>query len=136
MFNGMKLFFCFGGFLMTTACATVSLEDQKPDTGGVVFNKPIATVHSAAENAFIVNGLEIIRSTPNYIEGLKPSAGFSLFARHGGENFAVWLESIGASKTCVHAKTLKNMQGGLVGKTWGQKCWDESVLGEMKASLE
>ena len=136
MFKGIKLVLCFGSILMNAACSTVSLESQKPDTGSIIFNKPIKTVHNSAENAFLVNGLKITRSTPNYIQGIKPSARFSLFVVHGGENFSMWLESIEASKTRVHAKTFKNMKGGLAGKAWGQKQWERPVLEEMERSLK
>lgn len=116
-------------FAMIVALAGCSATPTRPETPGVIFQKPTDVVQKAAVNALTVTGFEIKKSEPLYVEGARPRA-MGLFIGSGGETAGVWLESLGPSRTRVRIDTAKSMVG-----IAGQKNWDNDILAEMEKSL-
>jgi len=112
--------------LVGSGCASTP---TKPDTQGVVFQKPTGAVQKAAVDALVVTGFDVKKSEPLYIEGFRPRK-FGAMVGSGGETVGVWLESLDSSKTRVRVDTAKSFVGIV-----GQKNWDAEILAEMEKTL-
>ncbi|MCB9913169.1 MAG: hypothetical protein H6827_09255 [Planctomycetes bacterium] len=117
------------GALMTllVGCAsTPKIADAKV---GALFEQPIDKVQRAAVDALAVNGFDIKKQEPTYVEGSRPRK-IGLFVGSGGETVAVWLTAPAPDKTEVKVKTGKSFAGYA-----GQKNWDEEIMAEMTRTL-
>src|SRR5436190_14482356 len=110
----------------TLLLAGCSSSPTKPAAGAVVFAKPPAVVQKAAVEALVVNGFEVEKSEPLYIEGARPRR-IGLLVGSGGEGAAVWLEPIENSKTRVYVDTKRTAMG-----IAGQRVWTTDILQAME----
>lgn len=114
---------------VAVALAGCAATPARPETQGVVFQKPTEVVQKAAVDSLVVTGFDIKKSGPLYVEGVRPrKVGF--FVGSGGETIGVWLEPLGSSRTLVRVDTAKSVVGIV-----GQKNWDAAILEEMEKSL-
>lgn len=102
---------------------------KKPSGESTVFEKPSAVVQKAAIDSLVVNGFEIQKNEPLYVEGFRPHR-VGLVVGSGGETVGVWLEPMGSSRTGVRVDTARSFLGMA-----GQKNWDADVLNEMSKTL-
>jgi len=102
-----------------------------PDEGDeVLLRKPTAACHEAALTALSVDGFDVKKNEPDYIEGARPRRMNLIWGTPGGETIAVWLKPAGPDSTRVIVKTEKSLVG-LV----GQKNWGDDVIRQMTEEL-
>jgi hypothetical protein len=90
----------------------------------IVFPRTADDVQKAAANALVVNGFEIQKEEPLYVEGARRALGVL-----PAETVGIRLESVGPNRTRVRIDTAKAVVG------IGQKNWDAPVLEEMERAL-
>jgi hypothetical protein len=115
--------------LLIAACVAACASPTRPPGAGRVFDRSQETVHKATEHALAVNGFEIKKSDPFYVEGFRTRS-VGLFVGSGGETVGVWIEPVGPQRTRVQVDTAKSIVGIV-----GQKNWDEEVLAMLEREL-
>lgn len=116
--------------LVVVVLAGCAATPTKPETEGVIFQKPVDVVQKAAVDAIVVMGFDVKKSDPLYVEGYRPGTMGVLFVGSGGETVGIWLESFEVTKTRVRVCTAKSLYGIL-----GQKNWNAEILAEMEKNL-
>jgi len=112
---------------LVTGCASTPVSgDAKPIT---VFEQPIERVQKAAVDAIVVNGFDVTKQEPTYVEGYRPRK-LGLFIASGGETVGIWLDAQGANRTGVRVDTARSLVGWV-----GQENWNIEILYEMLKSL-
>jgi hypothetical protein len=101
----------------------------RPETEGLIFQKPVDVVQKAAVDAIVIMGFNVKKSDPLYVEGFRPRK-VGLFVGSGGETVGIWLEPLEPSKTRVRVSTAKSLVGIV-----GQKNWDADILAEIEKTL-
>jgi hypothetical protein len=113
--------------LALAGCTATPVRSQATQ---LVFQQPSHVVQKAGIDALAVNGFEITKTEPLYIEGYRPRT-WGFFCTPGGETAGIWLEQIGPSQTKVWTNTAISSFGRLC-----QKDWTEKILSEMNKALE
>jgi hypothetical protein len=114
------------GLIVLTGCSSTP---SRPQTAGPVFAKPPAVVQKAAVNALVVNGFDVQKDEPLYVQGYKPRK-VGVIVGSGGETVGVWLEPVGDDRTRVRVDTAKTFVGMA-----GQRTWDADILAAMEKEL-
>ena len=109
-----------------TGCSSTP---SKPESPGVVFAKPPADVQKAVVNALVVNGFDVEKNEPLYVQGFKPRKA-GVMVGSGGETVGVWLEPVGSDRTRVRVDTARSVVG-----IAGQRKWDTDILAAMEKEL-
>ncbi len=113
------------GFLILAGCSSTP---QKPEEA-IIFDKPAPAVQRAAIDSLVVNGFEIQKTEPLYVEGYRPRR-VGLIVGSGGETVGVWLDPLNDSKTGVRVDTARTALG-----LAGQRNWNAEILSEMTKVL-
>ena len=108
------------------ACGATPTRPQLP---GFIFPKSSDVVHKVALDALVVNGFEIQKTEPLYVEGYRARR-VGIIIGSGGETAGVWLEPIDNSRTRVQVRTARTFLGGA-----GQRNWDRDIIEEMEKVL-
>src|SRR2546430_2602323 len=74
------------------------------------FPKPVEAVRKAGIDALVVNGFEITKTEPFYVEGYRPRT-WGFLCTPGGETSGIWLEQEGPSKTAAWINTAMSSFG-------------------------
>ena len=91
--------------------------------------RPLEAVHQAAVSALVVNGFDVERTEPRYLEGRRPRR-WGWVSGSGGETVSIWLEPQGGG-TRVGIETGETSLGAT-----GQKNWNNDVLNALRRELE
>jgi hypothetical protein len=108
-------------------CTATPVRSQ---TSQLIFQQPSDVVQKAGLDALAVNGFEITKNEPLYVEGYRPRT-WGFFCSPGGETAGVWLEQTWPAQTKVWTNTAISSFGRLC-----QKDWTGEILSEMNKALE
>ena len=114
------------GLVLLVGCSSTP---SRPQIAGPLYAKPPAVVQKAAVTALVVNGFDIEKTEPLYVQGYKPRK-VGLIVGSGGETVGVWLEPVGNDRTRVRIDTARTFLGAA-----GQRKWDADILAEMEKEL-
>lgn len=118
-------------FAMVLTCSLSACTATPVKPGGFQgeYDKPLKVAKQAGMDAMAVNGFEVTRNDPTYIEGHRPRT-WGLFCTPGGEGVGIWLEETSPSHTQARISSEKS--------SFGRACqeeWSAPILTEMEKSL-
>lgn len=119
------------GFAMVLACSLSACTATPVKPGGFQgeYDRPLNIVKQAGIEAMAVNGFEVTRNDPTYIEGHRPRT-WGFLCTPGGEGVGIWLEQTSPSHTRAWIHSEKSAFGIAC-----QKDWTAPILVEMEKSL-